>query len=115
MPNVEEAEALMGFPPGYTIDTAGINDDHTREQLLGNSMHVDVLCRILEDAPFANQDPPARHEGQDAGKETEADECVVVDSIKAVEATLDLKDQINAIQANKDELDWKTASETEPS
>lgn len=66
LPTVEEQELLMGYPMGYTQDEKHHNDDHTREQLLSNTMHVDTLKRILLDAPFATkqQQGTPRYQGQ---------------------------------------------------
>ena len=56
MPSPDELDELLGFPQGYT-KVAGVTDLQ-REQLIGTTMHVAVIKRILEDLPTKNSQEP---------------------------------------------------------
>ena len=47
MPTPDEGDALLGHSNDYT-KVPGI-EDYKREQMIGNTMHIDVVCRALSD------------------------------------------------------------------
>ena len=54
-PTPDETDVLLGFPPGYT-DVQGV-DSTLKEQMLGNTMHVEAVVRLLRDLPIGDAPP----------------------------------------------------------
>ena len=50
LPTPDECDVLLGFPAGYT-NVAGV-EPYKREQMVGNTMHVMAVQRILTDIPL---------------------------------------------------------------
>ena len=57
MPTPDEGDELLGFPRGYT-NVPGIEPYH-REQMIGNTMHIEAVKRLLKDLPFEHQEKQA--------------------------------------------------------
>ena len=108
MPNVGEMEKLMGFPQDYTKDEQNKNTTLQREQLLGNSMHTDVLSRILQDAPFRNQPGGSETEtGPSNRAPSEEDNPNGIITLEGMSRHFDLRAQEAVEQTEVDEVNWQ--------
>ena len=79
LPSPDELDALLGFAAGYT-DVPGISPLQ-REQLIGNTMHVEALRRILQDLDLAVW-PQHKSELQEAeSKVLQIDTCNILNAM----------------------------------
>ena len=79
LPSPDELDALLGFPVGYT-DVPGISSLQ-REQLIGNTMHVEALRRLLQDLDLAVW-PQHKPEIQEVeNKVLQVDTCVILNAM----------------------------------
>ena len=113
LPAVEEQEVHMGYPKGYTQDDNHRNDDHTREQLLANTMHIDSLKRILQDAPSTTNDTAntvPRYQGHH-GTETATSpkDQAIVNSIEHVADMVEIDNHVKVENAEADSSAWREA------
>ena len=56
-PTADELDVLLGFPRGFTAVPSV--DEETRERMLGNTMHLGCIERILQDFPGTNEAAPS--------------------------------------------------------
>ena len=56
-PSADELDVLLGFPRGFTAVEA-VNEE-ARERLLGNTMHLGCIERLLQDVPTSEGHAPS--------------------------------------------------------